>query len=406
VNPATAVVGDTVRIFDFLAGGPNPPMVPLKVAAIVDYLVFLVDPRATDAGKIAADTVRLREAGEATVRTLVPALREVFGADLQPILPGMNGRAFVVVTNLPAGALGTIFVPDYSSPTVEPRSLNANVVAISPTLLNGTNSGTFGSGAGAVASIVAHENTHIVDGFAYVREGKTFGDYKSAWYLEALAAATQELAARMSMGTPVGASITALGPNDGSPYWGGCIWLCTNSFTSLLSPALSANLGAYTLGSQLLLFARERLSQADYTVPPLPTAQTLWGRVKARYGTSPYGEEARTVDDVAAVLSMNGDDLLEQWALAVTLDDMVSPTIAAQETIPQFASWNNTPTDATTFASPQRGLFRTVSGTSVETLGGGAYNVCYVNSHASYGLALTVVPRAGANYRIRLTRVR
>lgn len=405
VDPATAVVGDTVQITDWFGNGTGTTggLVPMKVAAIVDYVVFLVDPRVADAAAIAADTDRLTTIGTQVVSTLVPSLKAVFGSDAQVILPGMGGRVFVVATNMPLVGGGSIVGAPYGAsyfPTsTEPRAWHANVIALAPNTVKS-------SPTGLVTSFIAHENTHVMDGTGYLTESKSNGSAKSSWFLEALASATEEMAARMVMGTATGATLSSLSATTPVPEWkrmGG--WIAASPTTSLLSTASAMSFGAYSQGSQLVLFARERLAQADYTTPTT-TAATVWGLLKARYGTSPYDNVARTVDDIAAVLNMTGDQMLEQWALAVTLDDLVPATVAAQEGLPQFASWNNTPTDAATFASATLGLSRATTRTSIERLGGGSYNARYIDANANYGISFSVVPKTGATYSLRLTRVR
>lgn len=399
-DPATAVAGDTVHIIDWMGNGSGNTggLVPMVVAAVHGYVVVLVDPRVPNAAQIAGDTARWTAASATITATLEPALTSVFGTDTQVLLPGQNGRMFVVVTALPAGMAAALYGPNNLPTTMESRSLYANTVALTPTSAVGA--------PGLIATLVAHENTHVIDFNLYATASRNSGSDRSSWFVEALAAATEETAARIAKHAPVGATVSGPATSDPIPEWQRLNngWLQIQPNITLLSTSLSQGAGAYTQGSQLVLYARERLQQADYRTPTT-RAQTLWGRLYARYGTSSYDNVARTVDDVAAVLNLTGDQLLAQYANAVTLDDLVSADVAAAESVPQFATWINGG-DAATFGRADLALPRGASRAGLELLGAGSYNVRYIEANGGAGLALSVTPVATAHYELRLTRLR
>lgn len=400
-NISNVAVGDTVTLYDWYANVSPVPQYRAIVAAVHGSHVILVDSRLSNTSTILAQSAKLDRVATLVDQYMAPALHAVFGSDTQVFLPGQGGKTYSIFTTL-NGIVATTNGGDQLPTSVEPRSLYANVIIMTANF--------YQSDVGSIVSTICHENGHIVDLGSYYAAGRSAPGAQSEWVIEALASAVQEVAARMSMNTPTGATLpSTIGTSNEIvlPQWetlgGG--WRVGNSFNTPIWGPLGTNTdaGKYTIGSQILTYVREKMGQADYRTPT-PKASTMWYRL--------FTGSTRTIDDVGALIGLTGNQLLAQSELAVATNGLVAQADAQRETLPAFTSWNNVPTSMDAF---YRGLGNPFqmhqllprSGTVSEDAGvaGGSYDFWVTAPDANKGISYTITPKAGASYELRLTRL-
>lgn len=164
-------------------------------------------------------------------------------------------------------------------------------------------------------------------------------------------------------------------------------------------------LGMYQPGMQIILRAREKAGQADPLNPRV--GQTLYERLLTLPRSNPIS--AWTVDELASLVSMNGDDLLDETVTAALTDDAASAAL----TTPQFDSWKGPSLDSRLtqayYSERTHILGRGVGRTQIVATGAGSYEYWYIGgtfSQAAFGASFTFQKSSNApSMRIRLTRL-
>ncbi|MEW5928935.1 MAG: hypothetical protein AB1941_15855 [Gemmatimonadota bacterium] len=397
---STASPGDTVRFVEWrtvLTRRDNCflpreqiPTYPVVVAAVSGQTVVAVDARLPNAAAhlsppalgVYRDAVRLVDP------VLLPAMRATFDRDFQPPAGG-GGRRWMIVTSTPtalAGDGGTRLSQSYCPLASE------MVTMVYP--------GGHVPGAGSapgVASTYIHEYAH--NAYSLVYEGIRGFTTHGGWIYEAWPELAADVAARISLGQPAGARAGALGPSHPHSPVVPSLWARMLPSNSPWGPA-----GMYVHASSLLLYARERRGDADYTVAP-----TLFGAY-VRHQAFSTRDPHQHLANIAAAAGTDPVTLLDEWALAHATDDLVAEQAARSQRLPQLGSWS-TAEAATAFGGPRhpqagKAVSRTVNTRWALRAGPGSYDAVYLLARQGKGISLEVTGARSSPVRVRLTRLR
>jgi hypothetical protein len=397
---STASPGDTVRFVEWrtvLARRDNCflpreqiPTYPVVVAAVSGHTVFAVDARLPNAAAhlsppaldVYRDAVRLVDP------VLLPAMRATFDRDFQPPAGG-GRRRWMIVTSTPtalAGDGGTRLSQSYCP-------LASEMVAM---VYPGAHLPAAGSAAGIAATYI-HEYAH--NAYALVYEAIRGFTTHGGWAVEAWPELAADVAARISLGQPAGARASALGPSHPHSPVVPSLWAGMLASRSPWGPA-----GMYVHASSLLLYARERRGDADYTVAP-----TLFGAY-VRHPAFATSDPHQHLTNIAAAAGTDPVTLLDEWALAHATDDLVAEQAARSQRLPQLASWS-TADAAAAFGAPRhpqagKAVSRTVNTRWALRAGPGSYDAVYLLARQGKGISLEVTGARSRPVRVRLVRLR
>jgi hypothetical protein len=392
---AMAEPGDTVRWIDFqspawyndgnICRRPKSavPTFGAVVAAVssTGRTVIAYDERTRypEQWSSAVSRARLSRVADIVERWTLPAVREVYGADYEPVR-GAGGRWWHV------------FRTGVTRPTVDlaalPRSMCPHYSEVAATL-GPDDPLTNDAQVEVVAAHLVHEYGHHAEDVVAVRRwGNVFARGMPGWGAvgEAWAQTVQETAARIASNQPTGARFDAL--QSGMPY--------PDFYTTGYGerPDLSpwgGGRGPYDHGTRLLMFLRERWGDA-----PL-------GSARERFYPRALGLQTYDFASMAALAGLDPTAALDQWSLAEATDDLVDAAAAATRGLPQLRTW--VPQDR----EPLSQVPRTADGVHRLSVAHGSYAALYflgTGTSAARGISLTFTDFGTAPFIARITRLR
>ncbi len=405
----TANVGDQFTIIDWRKGLSDPavctdavsslPHMAVVVLAVSGKTVIMVDaslPGLPDYTS-AAGLAHWKAVADSTEASYLPAVRSVLSATYTP-LQSADGRVFTLITDLSASGGGRGEEGTMAPAALAPRSICPNSPEIQLALLASAGAGTGANSATSLASVIVHEQTHVAD--AVLGNSAASGGAR-AWMVEALAVSAEESAWRVRAG------VTHQAPmNSGIPF---TLPLPNGSRYSTWGPTVGDPSGfasgMYQPGMQILLHAREKAGQADPL--SIPSGATLYERMLTMPRSNQFS--GWTVDELASLVGMTGNDLLDESVTAALTDDAASTPLS----IPQFDSWKGLSLAsrlAMTYNSePTHILGRGVARTQLVATGAGSYDYWYIGgaySQSGFGASFKFESASNApTMRVRLTRL-
>jgi hypothetical protein len=249
------------------------------------------------------------------------------------------------------------------------------------------------------AATIIHEYAHNVDVRAHARAGRPAFPAPSGMLSEAWASLAEETATRFAIGRPTDAFNYLIGeyvPDNGSGLLG--MW----GVYSGSSPWLPD--GAYTLATQMLLFARERAGEASIEHNRRPT---FYQRLNAN-APNPADRVAHA-RALAQVAGMTLDSLVDMQALAGATAGLLDSYVYQTQPLPRFQSWNMS--DVAQQDGPFANSFPLrvprVGRQDIElTAGAGGFAAAYLMADAGRGLSLRFDYIGPYRKVVRVTRVR
>lgn len=390
----TADVGETVRWIDFrsplwynngdICRQPKEsvPTFGAVVAAVSSSgrTVIAFDERTQfrSAWTSAEMRARLARLADMIERWTLPAVREVFGQDYQPVA-GAGGRWW------------HIFRTGVNQPTVDatglPRSMCPHYSEVAATL--GPDAPlTSDDQVETVAGYLVHEYAHHAEDVGAVRRwGNVFGRGAALWsgVGESWAQTVQETAARFASGQSEDARYDALQPGSGVPF--ADFYTTGYGERPDLSP-WSNGRGPYDQGTRLLMFLREAWGDASLGSP------------RERFYGTVMGLPTYDFTSMAALAGFGPTDALDRWSLAEATDDLVAPAAVAAHGLPQIRSW--VPQDR----NPVRQVPRTSDSVHPIQVAHGSYAALYfLGAESGGGVSLTFASFGSAPFLARITRL-
>lgn len=343
---ATAQPGDTLAFVDWskpasvtATSRDGVPTYQGVIVAVAGQQVVVLDLRLPDAGTLlqnAAVRERFRRAAELADRYALPAIQAV--VDPSATFPaGAGGRVLTIVQELPPGLAGGVSTADLLGTSYSPWVSDIAIVNLSASFAREPN-----TRPEVIATTIIHEEAHLADVLAARKQGVASAQ---GWFIEAIAVAVEERAARMAVGLEHQVTPAQAGA-DGVPAFA---LRMPDIFAERYSPwgpvgtgAGATSTGAYTRGLRLVLYAMERLGQTGFT----PAEGSLYQRLLAHSpapGSRSVDELAQlwSIDAIAREAGLSAEALMEGAALGELTDDLVEAAAAAERGLPQFRTWKN-----------------------------------------------------------------
>jgi hypothetical protein len=327
---ATAQVGDTVRMVDWLLNGcqgprsPDTPYYLAEVAAAAGRVSFAVDLRDPDhaAALLPAKKAVLQSAAALIDSLVIPATRAVFDPDYEA-LAGGAGRYYMLLADIgsPLGVSSDSHGSPSGGATWSPQRA---CPAASEMIVTTLNIKYFVSGltAGSIAAAAIHEYGHVADA---ITGNRYPGFSQCSVFCEGWAELNVEAAIRIHTGQHLYANPeteTRLGYSSAlTGLWGA-------------QPDLSLfyGYGVYSLNSSLLMFARELAGESGMETP----AHLFKGLLYEGFLVTP----AEVIPHLAREVGLDATTLLDRWSLALATDDLIDRAAAEKAGLPQFTTWD------------------------------------------------------------------
>jgi hypothetical protein len=392
---ATAMPGDTVRWVDYdspewygngnicRAPKSSVPTFGAVVLAVSSSgrTVIAVDERTRYWAEWTSDASRARLArlAEIAERWTLPAIREVFGADYQPVRGGGGRTWHVFRTGI---ARHTVDLAGMPQSMCRWFSEVANSLGPDVPLM-------YDAQVPVVAGYLIHEyGHHAEDVFAVRRWGNVFGRGPSGWddVFEAWAQTVQETATRLASNQPTGARHElADGPDIPSTDF-----YHTGYGERPDQSPWAWDRGPYEQGTRLLMYLREQWGDAAL------------GSARERFYSRVTGLESYDFQSMARLVGLDPVTALDRWSLAEATDDLVDPAAVAARELPQLRTW--VPDDP----GPLRRVSRTADGLHALGVASGSYAALYFLADAmpGPGVSLTFSEFGTAPFIARITRLR
>lgn len=394
---ATATLGDTVQWVDFdspewynngnicrsaKSAVPSFGAIVLAVSS-TGRTVIAVDERTERWAEWNSDAsrARLTRLADVVERWTVPAVREVFGADFQPVHGGGGRTWHVFRTGVARHSTDQAGLPQSMCRWY---SEVANTIGPDEPITNDAQ-------VEVVAGYLIHEyGHHAEDVFAVRRWGNVFGRGTPGWRAvhEAWAQSVQESAARLASNQPTGARHDVFTSGSGVPR--------TDFYHSGYGerPDQSPwdfDRGPYEQGTRLLMYLREQWGDAHLE----SVGERFYSRVMEL--------EHYDFASMAGLVGLDPTTALDRWSLAEATDDLVDPPAVAARGLPQLRTW--VPEDR----EPLRQVARTASSMHRIVVANGSYAALYFlasGESAGHGVSLTFQDVGSQPFIARITRVR
>lgn len=399
---ASASTGDVVQFVDWNAVGgrcdlprANASRYPVQIVAVSGRTVIGIDMRLPNAAAHVAAATAYQKAADIAGPLLLPTMREIFDPAFDG-LKGGGGRFFAIVS--PIGSFGS------DGGTARPQADCALASEMVTVVVEGAQVWNTPNFIRQMAAVIIHETAHSADAITAngISNGSSTMTGSRGPFAEGFAVLAEETAIRIALGQSVDAKYSSAG--DAHPFTSSGLFSSLWGATPDRSPLLIS--GMYSHASTLLLYAREKLGEA--AIGP-SSSELLYARLARHYTSVPFA--SWSVDDLASLVGVTSDALLDQWSLAHATDNLVNTAAAQAAGLPQLTSWDNsalfTPSVLKGGAAiPDRTLSRSTSQARDLRAAPGGYAAAFLLAEAGKGVSVEFTRSATVPARIRITRLR
>lgn len=408
---ANAQPGDTVQMVDWdgdwlhAQSKEEVPSYEAIVVGVEGRQLILVDTRDERAMQV-LDNPEARETISQAARTvdevIEPTLKTLFGPHFE-IMDGAGGRMTTILRDL-GSSMGRTVRNDASVKNARWSSgmftiqVHASLADQPPERAN------------AKARVMNHEFGHIADG-ARGLEGRGYPGSGPGFYREAIAVATEDVAARLARGSLSGAPSPGAEGSLGSRIEESPLDLA-GEYSPWGDATGSRHLGWYTRGAQILRYAQSAMGPGERWRLQENLLQRELDLYEAGKGDREDRLEVYGVESIAEEVGMTARELLQESMVADLTDGLVPEEDAETQGLPQIEGWRRQERDNVgewieDANVPQVDRLR--EATTLETrIPAGGYAFRYIPENPKRGVSLEVEvsDEASDAHEVRITRLR